>query len=136
MASKEEAEYVSPYWNGKPPVVNMPELFNYDFFKCVNDAFDRVTGPIWAMNTPGATPGGGYPNNGADITFKSLQETFAKLKESGTPNRFGIPVKFHDWLPPDTIMLVDSKGTIHKVINIGNADHREKDYGWCVGEMR
>ncbi len=135
MASKEEAEYVSPYFHGKPPVVNIPASA-FNMMDWINDSIDRMTGaqPIWAMNAPQSNPfdatcDGSYPNNGGDITLKSLQAAYGSAK-------LGMQVKIDPYLPPDTIMLVDSKGTIHKIINIANAGNPYDGGGWCVGEMR
>ncbi len=136
MASKEEAEYVSPYFHGKPPVVNIPASA-FNMMDWINDSIDRMTGaqPIWAMNAPQSNPfdatcDGSYPNNGGDITLKSLQAAYASAKFGGQE------VRVNPYIPKNELWMVNSLGDIHKIINIANAGNPYDDGGWCVEEMR
>ena len=143
-----EAEYVSPYFHGKAPVVNMPPSFfegvdRVDWYHKAGDqytpacpSFDAETAKMVndASKRLMATPNfWNAPSSAGDITLEKLQKAYGSAMFGGQP------IYVNPYIPKNELWMVSSKGDIHKIINIGNHPtpiSDEDEPSLCRGEMK
>ena len=107
-----QCPHESIYFHGQSPFVE---------FKAVNAPW-----PSWPEQPK-------IPDSVFEL-YREVNAAFDKL--TGAELLWPTEFKINPFMPKNAVWMVDSKGTIYKIVNIANALHELDGISLCTGEMK